>query len=186
MTNHETGSYEVATLGGGCFWCVDAPLRELRGIIDVEAGYAGGHVANPTYRAVCDGDTGHAEVVRVTFDPREISYRDLLTVFFAIHDPTSLNRQGGDVGTQYRSVIFYHTPEQKAVAEGVIADLEGVWDAPIVTELLPAPEFYVAEPYHQDYYARNSRQPYCELVVAPKVAKVRKAFMDKLAKAPAG
>ena len=176
MTNNE-----VATFAGGCFWCLDAAFRELRGVVRVESGYAGGHVANPSYYAVCEGTTGHAEVVRVTYDPREISYRDLLTVFFTIHDPTTLDRQGADVGTQYRSAIFYHSPEQKAEAEAVMAEVQELWDAPLVTQLEPAGEFYVAEAYHQDYYARNARQPYCQAVVAPKVAKVRRAFMEKLA-----
>ena len=179
----DTTTTETATLGGGCFWCLDAAFRQLRGVQRVESGYAGGHVKNPTYYQVCGGDTGHAEVVRVTFDPREISYRDVLTVFFTIHDPTTLNRQGGDVGPQYRSVIFYHTPEQRAEAERLVAELEAerLWDDPIVTELAPAPTFYPAEAYHQDYYAKNPRQGYCQAVVAPKVAKVRKAFFAKLA-----
>jgi peptide-methionine (S)-S-oxide reductase len=174
---------ETATLGGGCFWCLDAAFRQLRGVRTIESGYAGGEVKNPTYSQVCGGDTGHAEVVRVTFDPRELSYRDLLTVFFTIHDPTTLNRQGADVGSQYRSVIFYHTPEQRADAERLIAELaaEHLWDDPIVTQLVPADTFYPAESYHQDYYAKNPRQGYCQAVVAPKVAKVRKAFFAKLA-----
>ena len=181
-TNTDT-TYEVATLGGGCFWCLDAAFRQLRGVERVESGYAGGHVPDPTYRQVCGGDTGHAEVVRVRFDPRVISYRDLLTVFFTIHDPTTLNRQGADVGTQYRSVIFYHTPEQRAEAESLIAELEaqGLWRDPVVTELRPAATFYPAEAYHQDYFARNAWQPYCQAVVAPKVAKVRREFFEKLA-----
>ena len=181
-TNTDT-TYEVATLGGGCFWCLDAAFRQLRGVERVESGYAGGHVPDPTYRQVCGGDTGHAEVVRVRFDPRVISYRDLLTVFFTIHDPTTLNRQGADVGPQYRSVIFYHTPEQRAEAESLIAELEaqGLWRDPVVTELRPAATFYPAEAYHQDYFARNAWQPYCQAVVAPKVAKVRREFFEKLA-----
>ena len=179
----DTNTTETATLGGGCFWCLDAAFRQLRGVQRVESGYAGGHVKNPTYYQVCGGDTGHAEVVRVTFDPVELSYRDLLTVFFTIHDPTTLNRQGGDVGPQYRSVIFYHTPEQRAEAERLIAELEAerLWGDPIVTELAPAPTFYPAESYHQDYYAKNPWQGYCQAVVAPKVAKVRKKFFAKLA-----
>ena len=181
--NNGTATSEVAILGGGCFWCLDAAFRQLRGVTRVESGYAGGHVANPTYQQVCGGDTGHAEVVRVTFDPREISYRDLLTVFFTIHDPTTRDRQGGDVGPQYRSVIFYLDDRQRAEAEAVIRGLEAerVWDDPIVTQLLPAPAFYPAESYHQDYFARNPRQPYCQAVVAPKVAKVRRAFLERLA-----
>jgi peptide-methionine (S)-S-oxide reductase len=173
---------EIATLGGGCFWCLDAAYREIRGVTRVVSGYAGGTVPDPSYHEVCEGDTGHAEVVQLTFDPREVSYRDLLELFFTIHDPTTLNRQGGDVGTQYRSVIFYHSPEQRATAESVIADLtaRGVWDDPIVTELLPAPTFFPAESYHQDYYTRNARQPYCQAVVAPKVAKARKSALAKL------
>jgi peptide-methionine (S)-S-oxide reductase len=179
----DMNTYETATLGGGCFWCLDAAFRQLRGVRTVESGYAGGSVKNPTYSQVCGGDTGHAEVVRVTFDPRELSYRDLLTVFFTIHDPTTLNRQGADVGTQYRSVIFYHTPEQRADAERLIAELEAehMWDDPIVTQLVSADTFYPAESYHQDYYAKNPRQGYCQAVVAPKVAKVRKEFFAKLA-----
>ena len=180
MTNDEGEDFEVATLGGGSFWSLDAGFRELRGVKEVVAGYAGGHLASPSYRAVCGGDTGHAQVVRVTFDPRELSYRDLLTVFFAIHDPTTPDRQGADVGPQYRSVVFYHSPGQKAEAERVIADLDGVWDAPILTELAPAPEFYPAEAFHQDYYARNASQPYCEATIAPKVAKVRRVFGSKV------
>jgi peptide-methionine (S)-S-oxide reductase len=174
----------VATLGGGCFWCLDAVYRELRGVTRVESGYAGGRRPNPTYEQVCAGATGHAEVVQVMYDPREISYGDLLDVFFAIHDPTTLNRQGADVGTQYRSVIYYHDDAQKAEAERKIADLgrSGQFDGPIVTELAPAPEFYVAEPYHQDYFRKNPGQGYCRAVVAPKVAKARKAFFEKLAR----
>ena len=179
----DTNSTETATLGGGCFWCLDAAFRQLRGVTSVVSGYAGGRVKNPTYHQVCGGDTGHAEVVQVTFDPRELSYRDLLTVFFTIHDPTTLDRQGADVGPQYRSVIFYHTPEQRTEAERLIAELgaERLWDDPIVTELAPAPTFYPAESYHQDYFAKNPSQGYCQAVVAPKVAKVRKAFFAKLA-----
>ena len=183
MTNEardDYGGLAVATLGGGSFWCLDAPFRELRGVKEVVAGYAGGHVPNPSYRAVCEGETGHAQVVRVAFDPRELSYRDLLTVFFAIHDPTTPDRQGPDVGPQYRSVIFHHSPAQRAEAERVIADLEGVWDAPILTELAPAPEFYPAETFHQDYYARNATRPYCEATIAPKVARVRRVFGSKV------
>ncbi len=175
---------EVATFGGGCFWCVDTILRELNGVELVESGYAGGSTTNPSYKDVCSGTTGHAEVVQVTFDPSVISFRDLLNVFFTIHDPTTLNRQGHDVGTQYRSVIMYHSPEQQAAAKQAIADLEQskVWDDPIVTEVVPFTEFYAAEQYHQGYYARNLEQPYCQVVIAPKVAKARKLFFDRLRK----
>jgi peptide-methionine (S)-S-oxide reductase len=179
----ETETREVATLGGGCFWCLDAVFRELRGVQQVESGYAGGTTVNPTYRDVCSGATGHAEVVQVTFDPSVISFEDLLGVFFTIHDPTTLNRQGADSGTQYRSVVFYTTPEQRAVTERVIAELTGtrVWDDPIVTQVAPLTVFYPGEKYHQDYYARNQEQPYCDVVIAPKVAKFRKAYLDRLA-----
>jgi peptide-methionine (S)-S-oxide reductase len=175
---------EIATFAGGCFWCLDAVFRQLRGVERVESGYAGGTVDNPTYRQVCSGTTGHAEVVQITFDPAVISYRDLLGVFFTIHDPTTLNRQGADVGTQYRSAIFYHSAEQRAAAEEVIAELtrEGVWDAPIVTEVVEAPKYFPGEAYHQDYYAQNSDQGYCQVVIAPKVAKVRKKYLDRLVK----
>jgi peptide-methionine (S)-S-oxide reductase len=173
---------EVATLGGGCFWCLEAVFDELRGVTDVVSGYSGGQVENPTYEQVCGGHTGHAEVVHVTFDPEEISFRDLLGVFFTIHDPTTLNRQGADVGTQYRSVIFYHSPEQQRVAEEVIRELEAerLWDGPIVTQVVPFTRFYPAEAYHQDYFARNPGQGYCQVVVGPKVAKFRKHFFDRL------
>jgi peptide-methionine (S)-S-oxide reductase len=172
------------TLAGGCFWCLDAVFRMLRGVERVESGYAGGDTPNPSDRDVCSGATGHAEVVQITFDPAVISFRDLLGVFFTTHDPTTLNRQGGDVGTQYRSAIFYHSDEQRATAEQVIAELtaNGVWDAPIVTQLAPLEKFHAGEKYHQDYYAANSGQPYCQIVIAPKVAKVRKAYFDRLAK----
>ena len=173
---------ETATLGGGCFWCLDAVFRELRGVDLVESGYAGGSTSSPTYRDVCSGSTGHAEVVRIEFDPDVISYADILGVFFTIHDPTTLDRQGADVGTQYRSVIFYHTEAQRAVAADVIAQMnrEKVWNAPIVTEVLPLPAYFPGEEYHQDYYSRNGDQGYCRVVIAPKVAKARKAFMDRL------
>lgn len=175
---------EVATLGGGCFWCLDAAFRQLEGVEKVESGYAGGRYVNPTYRDVCTGTTGHAEVVQVTFDPAVISFRDLLGVFFTIHDPTTKDRQGADVGPQYRSIVLYHTPEQRETAEQVIDELNRgrVWDSPIVTEVLPMGAFYPAERYHQDYYANNPNQPYCQIVVAPKVAKVRKAYFDRLVK----
>ena len=173
---------EVATLGGGCFWCLEAVYQELRGVEKVESGYSGGHVADPTYREVCSETTGHAEVVQVTFDPDVVSYRDILEVYFSIHDPTTLNRQGADVGTQYRSVIFYHDDEQRAVAERVISDLEseGIWSDPIVTEVVPFDEFYVAEDYHQNYFRNNGFQPYCQVIIAPKVAKFRKQHLDRL------
>lgn len=173
----------VATLGGGCFWCLDAPLRRLRGVTRVVSGYAGGHVADPTYEQVCDRRTGHAEVVQVTFDPRQLPYRELLEIFFALHDPTTPDRQGADVGPQYRSIILHHDAAQRADAEAVIAELtrEGVFDAPIVTEVVPLDRFWPGEAYHQDYYARNPRQPYCQFVVAPKLAKLRARFADRLA-----
>ena len=178
----EENQSEVATLAGGCFWCLEAVFDDLRGVESVESGYAGGQVPNPTYRQVCSGTTGHAEVVRVTFDPRVVSFREVLEVFFTIHDPTTLNRQGADVGTQYRSAIFYHSPEQKETAEQLITELnaEQIWDAPIVTEVVPAEEFYVAEDYHQEYFAQNPSQPYCRAVVAPKVSKFRQKFLSKL------
>jgi peptide-methionine (S)-S-oxide reductase len=175
---------EVATLAGGCFWCLDAVFRDLRGVEKVESGYAGGTTPNPSYEQVCSGTTGHAEVVQVTFDPDAISFRELLGVFFTIHDPTTLNRQGGDVGTQYRSAIFYHTPVQRAIAAEVIREpeAEGLWDAPIVTELTPLTTFYPAETYHQDYFNRNPYQPYCAAVIAPKVAKFRSKYLERLAR----
>jgi peptide-methionine (S)-S-oxide reductase len=176
------GKLEHATLGGGCFWCLEAVFDGLNGVVSVESGYAGGSVADPTYEQVCSGRTGHAEVVRMVFDPAVVSFRDILHVFFVIHDPTTRDRQGNDVGTQYRSVIFYHSPEQKSVAEQVIAELNaaGLWKDPIVTEVAAAAAYYPAEPYHQQYFTRNPYQPYCQFVVAPKVAKFRRRFMDKL------
>jgi peptide-methionine (S)-S-oxide reductase len=175
---------EVATLAGGCFWCLEAVFDELKGVESVESGYSGGHVQNPGYAQVCDGDTGHAEVVQVTFDPQVISYKDLLTVFFTIHDPTTLNRQGNDVGTQYRSAIFYHDEQQKKVAEEVIREITaaGIWDAPIVTEVTPFDKFYIAEDYHQEYFTKNPFQGYCRVVIAPKVTKFRHKFADRLKK----
>lgn len=177
-----TSHHEVATLAGGCFWCLDAVFRGLKGVERVVSGYAGGTVPNPSYEAVCTGRTGHAEVVQVSFDPAVLSYRDLVEVFFGIHDPTTLNRQGADVGTQYRSAIYYHSPEQERTAREVIAALERdqVFDAPIVTEVAPATEFYPAEEYHQDYFRRNPGQGYCRAVIAPKVAKFRKAHLERL------
>lgn len=170
---------ESATLGGGCFWCLEAVYQELKGVRHVENGYAGGHVPNPTYEDVCNGTTGHAEVVRIEFDRQAISYREILEIFFTIHDPTTPNRQGNDVGTQYRSVIFFHSPEQEEIARQVIAEMAHVWAAPIVTELLPLPEYYKAEDYHQNYFRQHPLQGYCAFVVAPKVAKFRKHFADK-------
>ncbi|GIW29608.1 MAG: peptide methionine sulfoxide reductase MsrA [Meiothermus sp.] len=176
---------EVATLGGGCFWCLEAVFDELKGVVDVVSGYSGGHVPNPTYEQVCSKQTGHAEVVQITFDPSVISYREVLEVFFTIHDPTTPNRQGNDVGPQYRSVIFYHSPEQQAVAQEVIQALTQarVWENPIVTELVPFERFYPAEDYHQEYFKRNPYQPYCTVVVGPKVAKFRKQYFDRLKRA---
>lgn len=175
---------EVATLGGGCFWCLDAIYRQLRGVERVDSGYAGGRTANPSYEDVCSGRTGHAEVVQVTFDPSIVSYRDLLDVFFTVHDPTTPDRQGPDVGTQYRSIILYHSPEQERIAREAMAEVAraGIWDAPLVTQLVPAGTFYPAESYHQDYHARNGdRNPYCRIVIEPKVAKFRRRFLDRLA-----
>lgn len=173
---------EVATLAGGCFWCLEAVYEQTKGVLSVESGYTGGTVPDPTYEQVCSGRTGHAEAVRLVFDPAVITFRELLEIFFAIHDPTTLNRQGNDVGTQYRSAIFYHSPEQQRTAEEVIAALtrKGVYANPIVTDVVPAGPFYVAEPYHQRYFARNPQQGYCIFVIAPKVAKFRKQFAAKL------
>lgn len=173
---------EIATLGGGCFWCLEAVYVELRGVEKVVSGYAGGHVKNPTYREVCSGSTGHAEVVQVTFDPTVISFADILRVFFTIHDPTTLNRQGADVGTQYRSAIYYHDDAQKQTAIAVMNEIaaQHIWSNPLVTELAPLDVFYPAEAYHQDYFARNPMQPYCQVVVAPKVAKFRKQYFQQL------
>src|SRR5215212_5840520 len=171
-------STELATLAGGCFWCLEAVYKESRGV----SGYAGGHVESPTYREVCDGSTGHAEVVQITFDPSAVSYKELLEVFFTIHDPTTMNRQCVDFCTHYRSAVFYHTPEQRETAEQVIAEMTAarVWDSPIVTEVAPLDRFYPAEDYHQDYFEKNPTQPYCRAVVAPKVSKFRKLFLDRL------
>ena len=176
------GSTEIATLGGGCFWCLEPAFDQLRGVISVESGYTGGKIANPTYKQVCTGTTGHVEVVRVTFDPNAVSFKEVLEVFFTLHDPTTLNRQGADAGTQYRSAIFYHTQEQKAVADVVIRELTAaeVWYSPIVTEVVPAQVFYMAEDYHQEYFLQNGHQPYCQVVVAPKVAKFREKFRSRL------
>jgi peptide-methionine (S)-S-oxide reductase len=175
-------SRETATLGGGCFWCLEAVYDELKGVTDVVSGYSGGHVPDPTYEQVCGKRTGHAEVVQVTFDPEVISFRDILRVFFTIHDPTTKDRQGNDVGPQYRSAIFFHGVGQKAAAEEIIAELarEALWPRPIVTELTPFETFYPAEDYHQEYFARNPYQGYCQAIIAPKVAKFRKEFIDSL------
>lgn len=180
--DNEPKKLEVATLGGGCFWCLEAIYSELEGVERVISGYAGGHVKNPTYREVCSGATGHAEVVQITFDPSVIDYRDLLRIFFTIHDPTTLNRQGADVGTQYRSIILYHDEAQKQIALEVMEEVikQGLWPDPIVTELKPFEVFYPAEEYHQRYFARNPWQPYCQVVIAPKVAKFRKQFFERL------
>ncbi len=186
MMSHEPQSArrEVATLAGGCFWCLEAVFEQLQGVEKVVSGYSGGARPNPTYEQVCSGATGHAEVVQVTFDPSLISFRELLEVFFTIHDPTTLNRQGADVGTQYRSAIFSHSPEQQAVAAQVIAELEGagLWDGGFVTEVTPFQAFYPAETYHQEYFRRNPYQPYCRAIIAPKVAKFRKQYLAKLKK----
>jgi len=174
--------HAIATLAGGCFWCIESVFNRLRGVESAVSGYMGGHTPNPTYKDICNGDTGHAEVVQVTFDPAEISYRELLEIFFTLHDPTQLNRQGNDVGTQYRSAIFCHTPEQQAEAEAVIAELTAAkqFDAPIVTEVTEATTFYPAEDYHQGYFEQNPHQPYCQFVVAPKVAKARAKYASRL------
>lgn len=179
-----SGQRETVTLGGGCFWCVEAVFDELAGVADVISGYSGGHVPNPTYRQICNGDTGHAEVVQVSFDPQVIGIRGILEVFFSAHDPTTLNRQGADVGTQYRSAIFYHSEEQAAAARQLIAELNAarIWPNPIVTEVAPAGTFYPAEDYHQEYFARNGGQPYCQVVIAPKLAKFRKQYAAQLKK----
>ncbi|MBC8162415.1 MAG: peptide-methionine (S)-S-oxide reductase MsrA [Roseiflexaceae bacterium] len=171
---------ETATIGGGCFWCTEAIYDDVIGVSDVVSGYSGGRTPNPTYEAVCSGSTGHAEVIQVTFDPQVLSYRDLLDVFLATHDPTTLNRQGADAGTQYRSVIFYHTPEQEQVAREVIAASQPNYRSPIVTEIAPIERFYPAEEYHQEYFLNNPNQPYCRAVVAPKVQKFRKSYAAKL------
>jgi peptide-methionine (S)-S-oxide reductase len=172
---------EIATLAGGCFWCLEAVYDQLRGVTSVESGYMGGKTANPSYEDVCGGDTGHAEVVRVTFDPDELSYADLLEVFFAIHDPTSLNMQGNDVGTQYRSAIFFHSPEQERIARETVERLQPSYKRPIVTEIVPAGPFYEAEEYHQEYYERvGGRNPYCTVVIDPKVRKFQKKYSTRL------
>lgn len=178
MSTHSAPRTEVATLAGGCFWCLEAVYDDLRGVISVESGYSGGHVKNPSYEAVCGGGTGHAEVVQITFDPGVVSYRDLLNVFFTIHDPTTLNRQGNDVGTQYRSAIFCHSPQQQAEAQALLDEFAAAnaFGAPVVTELAPAGKFFPAEDCHQKYFRNNPHQAYCQFVVAPKLAKFRKLF----------
>lgn len=178
----EDGQFEVATLAGGCFWCIEAVFREVDGVESVQPGYTGGTTASPTYEQVSFGMTGHAEAVRITFDPRKISYREILEIFFSVHDPTTLNRQGADVGTQYRSAIFYHNEQQKAVAEEVIKELNktGTWKKPIVTEITAAGEFYPAEDYHRDYYTKHPEQAYCQIVIAPKMSKFRKQYAVRL------
>jgi len=182
MQNIEVSHEEIATLAGGCFWCLEAPLQHLAGVHAVISGYMGGNLPNPNYKLVCNGDTGHAEVIRVHFDPGQISYRELLEVFFALHDPTSLNRQGNDIGTQYRSAVFYHSETQRVETAQVIAELtaEQLWPSPIVTEVVAASTFYTAEDYHQHYFERNPFQPYCMAVVGPKVAKLRAKFSNRL------
>ncbi len=182
MSENPSGHSETATLAGGCFWCLEAVFDQVAGVQDVVSGYTGGSTVNPTYRQVCSGATGHAEVVQLRFDPTVVSYADLLRVFFAIHDPTTLNRQGNDAGTQYRSAIYYHSPQQKAMAEQVMGELtaEKLWPHPIVTELSAAQAFYPAEDYHQEYYANNGGQPYCQIIIAPKVAKFRSQFLERL------
>lgn len=179
-----SAAIERATLAGGCFWCLEAVYLELRGVKGVQSGYAGGKRPNPTYEQVCSGATGHAEVVQVSYDPEIVSYKELLDIFFTIHDPTTLNQQGGDVGTQYRSAVFFETPEQERLAKETIAEFNAakVWDDPIVTEVAPLEKFWPAEEYHNNYFARNPQNPYCAVVIAPKVSKARKLFLDKLAK----
>ncbi len=182
MTIDQENGTGITTLGGGCFWCLEAVYQDLQGILKVESGYAGGSVDHPTYRQVTGGTTGHAEVVQLTFDPDQVSFREILEVFFTIHDPTTLNRQGADVGPQYRSAIFFHTPEQEQIANQVIREMEAakLWPNPIVTEVTPFTNYFPAEEYHQNYYRDNSRQPYCQIVIAPKVAKFRQKYMAKL------
>jgi peptide-methionine (S)-S-oxide reductase len=184
ITNQDSHTWEIATLAGGCFWCLEAIYDELKGVEEVVSGFSGGTMPNPTYEQVCTGSTGHAEVVQISFDPNIVNYKELLEVFFTIHDPTTPNRQGADVGTQYRSAIFYHTPEQKTIVEKVIQEFETakVWADPIVTQVVPFKDFYPAEGYHQEYFARNPGQAYCRTVIAPKVTKFRHKYIDKLKK----
>jgi len=180
QSTNPSGNTEIATLGGGCFWCVEAIYQDLNGVLKVESGYSGGHIDNPTYKEVCSGLTGHAEVIQVTFDPAIVSFQDVLRVFFTVHDPTTLNRQGNDSGTQYRSVIYYHSEAQKKMAEAAIIEAKEAWDDPIVTEVSPFEKFYKAEDYHQNYYKDNPNQGYCSFIIAPKVKKFREKFKDKL------
>jgi peptide-methionine (S)-S-oxide reductase len=183
MKNEKSRSkMEVATLGGGCFWCIEAAFEEIKGVVKVESGYAGGIIASPTYEQVCTGTTGHAEVVQVTFDPSVVSFKEILEIFFTAHDPTTLNRQGADVGTQYRSVIFYHDEKQKETAERVIAELDAarVWDSPTVTRIEPFKNFYKAEEYHRGYFSRHPEAAYCRVVIAPKIVKLREKYREKL------
>lgn len=180
--NRQPRKLEQATLGGGCFWCLEAIFENIEGVENVVSGYAGGHVANPTYEQVCTGTTGHAEVVQISFDPSRISYREILEIFFTMHDPTTLNRQGNDVGPQYRSVVFYHNPEQKKIAENIIREIEasGVWGRPLVTQVAPLDAFYPAEAEHQEFFRRNPYQPYCQFVIAPKVTELRRRYAHRL------
>ncbi|MCL5997868.1 MAG: peptide-methionine (S)-S-oxide reductase MsrA [Chloroflexi bacterium] len=182
MDEGKKANEAVITLGGGCFWCTEAVYDDLKGVLHVESGYSGGAVPNPSYEQVCTGTTNHAEVVQITFEPKVITLKEILEVFFTVHDPTTPNRQGADIGTQYRSVIFYRDPDQKAVAEGVIQEITAakIWGAPIVTELAPFTAFYLAEDYHQEYFQHNGYQPYCQMIIAPKVRKFREHFSDKL------
>jgi peptide-methionine (S)-S-oxide reductase len=186
MSNQKTedNQMQVATLGGGCFWCLEAVYDQLQGIEKVVSGYSGGSVPDPSYKQVCTGTTGHAEVIQVSFDPNQITFREILEIFFTIHDPTTLNRQGADTGPQYRSVIFYHDETQRAIAEDMIAELERekIWKTPIVTEVTPFTEFYPAAEYHQEFYRKNPSQGYCRVVIAPKLAKFRKTYLNKLKK----
>lgn len=177
-----SNTLSTATFGGGCFWCVEAIFEQLRGVDSVVSGYAGGETPNPTYDQVCSGSTGHAEVIQVTFDPSEVTFRELLEIFFTLHDPTTKNRQGGDIGTQYRSIVLYHDDEQRQIAEDVITEFEDakVWDNPIVTQIEPLETFYPAEDYHQGYYRNHAGQPYCQVVIAPKVAKLRQKYLARL------
>jgi len=180
MLNSSDQTDQTATLGGGCFWCTEAVFQQIRGVIKVESGYCGGQVHNPTYEQICTGQTGHAEVVRLRFDPTLITYAEILEIFFTIHDPTTLNRQGADRGTQYRSVIYYHDQTQQQIAQATMQKMAAIWDDLIVTELSMAPQFYMAEDYHQNYFRQHPEQGYCSFVVAPKVAKARKVFAEKL------
>ena len=182
ISSPSTPEKELATLGGGCFWCLEAVFDQVKGVESVESGYMGGDHPNPTYEAICTGTTGHAEIIQIEFDPKIISFRELLEIFFGIHDPTTMNRQGNDAGTQYRSAIFYHSAEQEATAKEVIEQLtkDELFDSPIVTEVVPASTFFIAEDYHQEYFVQNPSQPYCTYLISPKVAKFRQRFTDKL------